>query len=504
MTIVPVSLNFNKGYMSDLPRDQLPAGVAHRMTDYVPRILGAALAKRGGWKYATANLNGVSACTSIRAVAWAPFSGDPHLVAIADNGKTFYDRTPNGSGGTLAGTMPTYTSHPLIWHEDLPGLISVPGLGNSVQKYISNGSGGYTVANLGGTPPQARVGASWGDYLLLANGAVGGNPFPNRIWVSGVGTPEVWSTGTAFFDMPADVIRIVPLRSGLFVLGYSDCWLLSGDTPPPGGNWTRQDVFHNVGVQDTRAVALYKEHAIWASTSGVYTSDGFTINDLTEAGGIKQRWLTLLENFNPSAGWSLSLGIYASLLIVSLLDNNGAFVACLVCDLDNNNSWFEFNNVPAVMFAHRSTSAGLSGLSTPEELYFADRSAPYVGAMSSCFFSGTASDADGTAVTPVLETPYWKPNRGHRQVFRRGYLTYDLRDSATPHLEIDYVTSPEDGASYTTVTDELPLTTTQQRLPFRIAARDIGIGLRLRQVNASLDTRVSGIELDVNPLEATR
>jgi hypothetical protein len=350
------------------------------------------------------------------------------------------------------------------------------------------------------------VGANWTDYLLLANGYVAGIRYPQRIWISDVGLPEVWNTGTSFEDMPSEVLRIIPLWNVIMVWGYTDVWTISGDTPPPGGNWSQKTVFHGLGTMDGRTVVPYAQYAIWANNSGVFKSDGFTKTDLTERGGIKQRWQELVGSFNYALGWSATAGIFRDHYVIAVYDNNGAFVTCQICDLANE-TWFEFTNIPAVQFAQRFSGPGTSNAGGTEEMFFAHRTLPRVGKMSTCWTPSAtyASDGDGVAVQPGIELPFYKLAQAAKKQFRKAYVTYDLRTSGgAPYLAASVITSPEEAAAYTALTSQLPATLTDTRRSIEIRKRGLGIGLKLQQVGASADTRLTEIELDLAMLEGSR
>ena len=61
------------------------------------------------------------------------------------------------------------------------------------------------------------------------------------------------------------------------------------------------------------------------------------------------------------------------------------------------------------------------------------------------------NDATGTAVTPILETPYYDLAQS-KSTIRKVYFNYDLRDAASdnPVLTASYILSPE-LTSYTNV-----------------------------------------------------
>jgi hypothetical protein len=295
------------------------------------------------------------------------------------------------------------------------------------------------------------------------------------------------------------------MQNVILAFGYTDVWSISGDTPPPGGNWSQRTIFQGVGCMDGRSVVTWRGYVIWANNTGVYKTDGFSLGDLTDRGGIKQRWQELVSGFDFKAGWSAAAGIYRDHYIITVYDQNGAFVTCQVCDLGRE-IWFEFTNIPAVMFAQRASGPGTASIAGPEELFFAHRTLPYAGKISSCWSPSSAPlDGDGAAVLPQIETPFYKLGSAYRKQIRRAWITYDLRTAGgNPSIALAYVTSPEENAAYASLGGSLPVTTKQTRRPVEVRQRALGIGLKLTQVGASADTSVSEIELDASVLEGMR
>ena len=511
MDVVLAGRNFDLGYKSDISRDQLPPGVAWRMFDYIPQQ-GQPLRRRGGWQFSSTDLNVLSACTRIAGVAWAPFQDDPHLVIVADNGKVYQDNLINGVGGTYVGNtgFSPLTQRP-FWARDLSGLVIMQALGSGVsgalppQKYISGGAGTYVVSPLGGSPPLASVGAPYGDWVLLANGYISGQRYANRIWASGVGLPETWTNTQNFFDMPEEVIRIMPLRAMVLVFGYRQIWMLTGDTPPPGGNWTKYDLYAT-GTMDGRSVVNWNDQVIFANNSGVFMTDGSSLIDLTDQGGISQRWQRMILNFNFSTGWSAVAGIFRGNYVIVVHDNNGVFVTCQVCDLDKR-IWYEFTNVPAVMFAERQSGPGTALADGHEELFFAHRTLPRASMLAGCWTPPqAASDGDGTAILPVIELPFYKLQSPGPKQIRNVWITHDLRapSGGAPTLSIDAIMTPQVPTPAYFNLGALKATTQERRYPIWIRRRGIGVGLRITQVGASSDTALAEIEFESRPLSRNR
>jgi hypothetical protein len=555
MQVTLAGRNFDAGYKSDIARDQLPVGSAYRMFDYIPQ-LGMPLRCRGGWGYATQNLNALSACNDAEAVAWAPFSLDPHLIVIADNGKLYNDKLLNGSASTYVGTTGFASiTHRPFWFADLQGMVVLPPISQAAppapQKYIVLSGAGppatYQVTALGGSPPLASVGAAYGDWLLLANGWIGSVRYPNRIWASGVGTPEVWTNTQNFFDLPEEIVRVIPLRTLILVFGYRNTWIITGTTPPPGGDWTEMNAF-SYGTMDGRSCVYYRDTVIFANNSGIYQTDGATLTDLTEEGGVRARWRQLVSTFNFSTGWSAAAGMYGSTYLIVVHDAQGNFVTCQVCDVDLK-IWYEFTNIKAQMFAERQSGPGTSQADGHEELFFAHTLQPRACAISGCWVPTIPSDADGMAVLPVVETPFYKLGYPGLKQFRSAWITHDLRPLNTssynemratwasytavetavssytalyqywdgnplsPEYQIDAMLTPNASGGYISLGVPPPVpvpkaylqnTMQQQRRKVWVRKRSLGVALRIAATAASSDSSLAEIEFEARPLTPVR
>lgn len=523
MPIVEASPTF-KGYVSDVNRDALPADVASRMVDWIPN-LDARLRRRGGWTYSSPDVASITAGpTKIAAVVWAPFSGrriNTHvvndvLVIVGNDGSVYVDRTFDGVNADYAGYWApagqNLTARP-FWSNDLSGVIfpvsrSHPN-GQTVGKLYSQPPGGVlTAAVLAGSPPAAITGCSWGDYVLLANGdsatIYAGPNFTNRIWISGVGTPETWTPGTDFWDsVISNIVALAPTRAGILVFGFSQTSLISGDTPPAGGNWSETIVFGDQGCMDERTLASYEDVVFFANNTGVYSTDGVNLTDLTLASGVKLRWQELVGQFNYSSGWQAAGGVYRNYYVVTVHDNNGNFITCHVFDFLNHTA-FEFTNVRASMFAHVSHDIGGATFPGQERLFMAPINSTRVEDLGQCWVSPNvpATDGDGATILPQLETPLYKLGGPVKKMFRSMRATYDVRQGAgdPPSLAVDYCLP---GGSYRNI-GSLPATTAEDRQRVDIRDRGSAVGLRLTQVNPSYGTTLSDIELDLWALEGMR
>ena len=490
--------HFTLGFQTDVPRDLLPDGVAYRMKDYIPS-LESPIRKRGGFTHASAAL---AAGASVGALGWAPFDGDPHLLITNNLGNAYYLKTFDGDAPTGASGINTHasiTERP-FWHKSM--MILLQGLTASTgvpHKYTAAGGGVYSVANLGGTPPQARAGASWGDYLILANGHDGTSDKRNRVWWSGPGNAESWSVGSggSFWDMPGEVLKVVSLRNILLFLGYTEMWMLTGDTPPPGGNMAQRDLF-NEGCSDPRSVARWRDYIIWANNTGIWRTDGTTITDLTDQGGISLYWQNLVgSQFALTQGWSAVGGVYRDQYFITVLNNAGTHVVTLVCDL-NRYVWYEFTNFDVTMYAPRSSGPGTLTVAGSEEMFFGRRDQPRVAKMSPVWTptSSNTADADLADVLPVIETRFHRLDVSEAKRIKRIYLTYDLRTSGQALvLDASFVLSPGDTAYIPCGTDFQP-TTRLDRHRVTVGRATHGIAFKLAQVGPSNDTRIHSLEAE--------
>jgi hypothetical protein len=268
----------------------------------------------------------------------------------------------------------------------------------------------------------------------------------------------------------------------------------------------RKALFQANGTFDGRSVVPWREYAIWANASGVFSSDGATFTDLTKAGGISNYYRALVSGFAFSQGWSAVAQILYDRYVLTIRNASGTLVTTLVCDIDRK-VWSEWTNIPAANFAHRPAGPGTALFGGGEELFAAHFGSPRIITLSGLFSpaSGNANDADSTPVLPSLETPFYNMGNAGEKRIRNLYVAYDIRTAgASPTLRVSALTSPESGASYSTLTPDLITTTKQRRAPVGVRKVALGVGLKIQQVGASADTRIYGIEAEGHPQERSR
>lgn len=519
--IVPLGSNFDLGFQSDTSRDELNPRAAFRMKDWIPQ-LEAPLRKRGGWSLGSPDLGVLGAGTThASALGYLPFAGDPHLVVIGDGGKVYQIKQFDGAGGAVVtdtGDTSIVPTWPIFWHHTGTTSLGIilAGYGQAhkaPKKYYDTGGLAYNAAALGGTPPHARTGFSWGDYLVLGNyyDPTGGTfDLKNYRWAfSGVGNPESWTlTGASAstFDFPEEILAGVPVLNSILVFGYNNCHIWTGDTPPPGGNMARKLLFAGLGTLDGRSCVPWRNYAIWANAAGIYQSDGATLTDLTASGGISVFYRQIVSGFAQSQGWSMSAGIYRDHYVLSIFNASGTLVTTLACDLVRK-AWSEWQNIPALLFSQRPAGPGTSLFGGDEELFFAHKTLPRVGKLSSLWTPSVTfqADGDGVAVLPILETPFYRVGSYDQKRIRRIYTGYDLRaGSGGSTMLLSQVLTPEPGAAYTAMSPALPSGTKYIRRNTRVGKFALGIGFRVTLSAAAADARLYSFEADAHPWEPER
>lgn len=449
--IITLENSFALGFQTDPPIDKMPRGAARKFVNFLPPGSGAEARKRGGWAYAS-----VATSLAQRSIAWAPFDDDSHLVMLGytsgANPRPLdvwgihapFDATSGVYVSTImtptGGSLPQEQRHPPFWHQAGQALIilgtSRVDMFQSPVKYFHTG-GIYTTALVGGTPPLASVGASWGDYLILANGKVGLLRYSNRMWFSDVGNYEgLWDTGTSYLDLPEEIIAVVPKGNLIFVFGRSGVHMITGDTPPPGGNMSVRKFAFAQGCSDPGSVVTYKDYVIWANANGVWKSDGSQPVDLAAQGGISSVWSYLGGAMRTYR--KIVAGTYRSFLFITLMDSadnaNFSEVATFIYDLEKQ-VWVEWTNIGT----HGYAKAPSSG-SSPEELFTASVWG-HVGKLSGCWLPDSTNKSDAGGLTDVRTQLITGAERLGDQSFkriRRVFVSYSFDGpSVTADVEVN-------------------------------------------------------------------
>ena len=487
----PIELqsNWSRGMKQDFPRVTMPAASSWNMVDLIPD-LGAPLRKRGGWAYASPNIaaSAVTGATYIKAVSYVPFAAAAKLCCITDN--NFLVTVASTASATNVGAVFDTVQNPVL-HDNL--LIIPAADGTTKPKYYD----GTTLGNLGGTPPAGKYAVVYNDRTVLGASSAE----PQRAYFSLAANPAgTWDTTNSWVDFGQPITGFASLGGALLVFQQTQTSRIRGNTPPPGGDFIRDDPIFNVGCTDARSIATYGPYAVFANPLGVYRTNATSFpEELTKLSGLSLYWQDLMASYSSS--WTIAGHIYKNYYFVSVMDGS-TFKDAFAFDLSPGKYVaYRLSNLKSLCFDNAVTIG--------EELYFGLRSAAYLGKASTMFAPSQTvkNDGDGTAVTCTWETPMYGGS-AFTKTWRSVYLTYDMRDEATdnPSLQVSYIKNPED--SYTAVSAAnngiVYETSNVVRGKVNIKVPSDIIALKVVQSNASANTRFYGVEADVHVREGSR
>lgn len=475
--------------IQDAPRYKLPEDAAFNLQDWIPN-LGDSLRKRGGWAYASPALSGtMSSATYIKAVAVADFVSGKKLIAFSDNGKSAHVISAS-SATQISASSNTPLQTPVMF-DDL--LIVTDDDGTTAPQKISSA---LSQTALGGSPPAAKYATVYKSRLWLANTSAN----PGRIWASLPLDAETWDLTDTWYEVSYPITGIAALPNSILVFMADRTARMRGSTPPPDGDFAIDDPLFSYGCTDARSIATSGPYCIFANPGGVYVTSGTNVpEDLTKSCGIKNLWISTLAGYSAST-WTIAGGWYRNLYWVTVMDGS-TFKDSFVMDPVDRVAWRN-TNIKAIGFARDVYGS--------EELYWASRATDRVNGISTLYTPSSTykNDADGTAVTPVLETPYfWDVETGDK-MWRRIYARYDLVDAASdnPTITVSYAIDPN--GSYTSISNALTETSAgyddARRTIGSSGKRAPGMAFKFAQSNASANTRMSALLAEIHTREPSR
>lgn len=465
----------------DTPRDQLPSGAVWNLQDFIPQTLGSPLRKRAGWTYQSVDLG-----SPLTAIAYGNYTTVNMLVTVHANLQA-QTVDPATGVGTLRGSVSSSPiSKPVLYRDYM--MLPASNGASSPSVIFRDG----TFATMGGSPPPGKFVAIYKDRVLLA----GSNASPTNVYFSNPGNPNLWDTTNSFISTSLPVTGLAALRNAVLVFHAGTTERIRGNVPPPNTDMTREPAF-NVGCVDARSIAFYGDNVIWVDQAGVWISDGAVVENMMESGGMQSYWLSLMAS--RTSNWTISGDVMRGAYWLVMMDGS-TLIDCMACRIDSRN-WTRMTNVPATMFARQ-----IGGI---EEMYFASPTNNRVCRMSSIFSptDSTRVDANGVAVTPVLETPYFFGKDYGLKRWKNLFFEFRLdagTASPAPLVRVSYTADPS-GAAYTAFPDTLAPNNASSRtqIPVRIPPSR-GIALKIQQLNQSADFRLHEIAADVHEMEKSR
>lgn len=476
---------FALGMKQDGPREQLPRGVVWSMVDYIPEF-GSPLTKRGGWSHP---FNAMATGTYMAGIGFAPFAAGAQVLMINDAG-TLFTASPGSATVTSRGAA-VVPAHPPTYYRDKSFICDING--SAVPKTWD----GATLASLGGSPPAGSISCTYKDHLVLAGSAAN----TNRVWFSSAGNPASWATGASgqWLDITNPIYGMAAMRNMIICFSQGATERIVGDIIPGiSGSDFRVEPMHPTGCADPASIATDADFVVYANADGVFMTDGVALADLTQEGGIKILWQSLLAGY--ASAWSISAAIHRGRYIVSVM-NDSVFVCAFMCEVKRR-VWTRLSNVKSFMLV--SSPVGIPN--APPSVYFADRVSLFAGNLATMFTPSATYryDGDGSAVVPTLETGYFYGKQGRKRI-RRVYVSWYMLDGATdnPSLTVSYAEDLATGA-YTALSDTLAENVVRQRQRLDVGIPADGVAFKLAQTGASAVTQLYALEMEMMSSERSR
>jgi hypothetical protein len=404
-----------RGMGPDAPRDAMPDASVWRMEDYIPNLLGSTLEMRQGWQnYVNSPLDGY-----VTAQQWVNTLGGNHHLAATN--KTLYN-LDNPAVPRLISTVGTGPTSGALWPmAALYEYVLLPRTGDQLPVVLRYQGQNEVLVTTHASTPKGKVAATWQSRFVLANTPTNPNfvYFLSAEWGAGLTTTPVWDP-IAYWETTADVMGLAVTRNSLLLFHEGTVERLRGTKPP--GALIEPDLWMEPliglgGCNEPHTICYWTDNVIFADARGVYITDGTTIKDITDQGGIGREWR---KAYDPT--WRVSAGVVYDQYVIAMTDVvNQVFKKCFVCDLYSK-SWQIFNNLPFSSFVasigevERLFGGGLDGK-------VADLSTMWTEADATT----NNVDGNGAAVLPQLETAWYRmsENESMKRV-KNIYLSLDL------------------------------------------------------------------------------
>jgi hypothetical protein len=492
--------DFSGGMKPDIPVGKLPKNAVLNMVDFNPSYEGSISIR--GMRNRTATLGDTYAA----ALAFAPFAAGGQLVGITDTGAVKQVPHITASAVTSRGTAQVPLQQPVFYRN----VLYIPS--DNGTSTVKSYGGSSNAAAASGSPPAGMLATVYKDHLVLARDATNSN----RVWFSSGGDAASWDTAAdgQWLDTSHPITGLATLRNMILVFSEQGTERIRGDIIPgvAGSDIVKEPLF-STSTADPASIVVADDICIFANSNGVYMTDGITLVDLTEQGGVSQYWRNRHVSYSSTS--TLAGGFHKGKYVVTL-NNSGSFRVCMVCDIKTR-TWWEWTDTNASMFTsvpagYADSSAGL--------LFMSERGAPYLADAANLFYGRAASGnflfgysfLDGyTAVkpTPRLRTGYFTGSPGLKRIKSVFVNYYAGSTQATPATVYANTDSSLDA---TAISSLGTLTSSGSPYSFRdqyaVGKRAKGLGLEIKWTSAAADYtaafRVESIEADMRPVEGSR
>jgi len=497
----PVEIFKNvKGMTRDFAVDSLPGGYLWDLIDAIPNRKGARIEQRGAWEYFTATLGG-----TIQGGYHAAFAKGQKLLVVANS--QIWDVNLSTGVATSVGAGPATMVQNGVKLNDR--VYFFDGAGLTVPKVVTYDGTTLTVANAHASAPKAKVGIAYKSRLVVA-----GDPAaPQKVFFSQLeedGGPLAAWDSVSWIGTTNEVTGMAAMSGQILVYHPAAIERIRGSVPPAldvDTDMFVEPLTEQVGCTLPQTIAPWRENIVFADERGIFLTDGSTVRNLAELGGIGDFWRVIYGNrvsVNSVCGGTFLdyLMVTVNCTVPPALDVNFT----LVCDL-NTRSWFRFTNYPATCYIPSESAMeqlwaghlGTNKLVRTSRMY-QDVVPPPVPLPDYV-------DGNGLAVQPSLTTGFERLSRDEgMQRLHHLFTSYHHESFTRPvtadGVKVEYRTDPPTPEDIDIATGSVTGWTESGRLPdvqsysrkkLPLGKRAFGVMVRLTDTKPSRITRVYAI-----------
>jgi len=418
-----------KGMTRDYAVDALPEGYVWDMKDFIPQRRGTRMESRAAWRYFTETIGNVlwggyyARFSTGERMYWlaSPTSGATAQVNVVD--PLTGSASPDFDSGLKSMVQNGVMLRERVYFMD--------GTGTVVPIYVTWDGTTETHGSIHASAPKAPVGVAHKDRLVLG---MGSDIYFSPLETDG-GPLGAWDA-LAKISVSKQVTGLAAMGGKLLVFHAARTSRIQGQIPP--GALLDSDMYvdqltDQVGCTIPQTICYWNENVVFADERGVYLTDGASVRNLTEQGGMGDFWRDIYAT--RDAVPSVSASIYFDYLIISVRAAVGAYV--LLCDL-NTRAWFRFTNL--------SIQAMVPSEGTFEEVYaglnvgrLTRLSTTFAGSSLAEFGGPPESlidqvDDNGVAVLPEMQTGWARLGNEGRKQMRFVFLSYRHQSYEHPAL----------------------------------------------------------------------
>ncbi len=210
-------------------------------------------------------------------VAVEPLIGTTkRLLSISSSGGgTFYDASKGATDYTTA-TGWTFTTF---------GNLVIACSKENAPQVATLADGGMVFADLGGTPPKAKVCTTQKNFVMLGDTNDGVNNLLDQVWWSGLGNQATWTPSAStqagnlrLLETPGPITAMVNIRDAVAVYKEDSIYVMDYQGSPL--LWTSRLISNGVGCSSPHGVCVVNGIHYFTHRSGVYRFDGASVQPI--------------------------------------------------------------------------------------------------------------------------------------------------------------------------------------------------------------------------------